>query len=32
MQPSEIDQLSVDEFCNWITDASQQIKREHGDG
>ncbi|XLV70722.1 phage tail assembly protein (plasmid) [Ralstonia syzygii subsp. celebesensis] len=31
-QPSEIDRLTVEKFCSWVEGASEQIKREHGDG
>ncbi|MBK1890728.1 GpE family phage tail protein [Undibacterium sp. 14-3-2] len=31
-QPSEIDGLTLDEFRDWVKEASEQIKREHGDG
>ncbi|MCW5223523.1 GpE family phage tail protein [Verminephrobacter aporrectodeae subsp. tuberculatae] len=29
-QPSEIDRLTVAEFCRWVDEASAQIRRENG--
>lgn len=28
-QPSEIDRLTVEAFCDWVDEAARQVKREN---
>lgn len=32
MQPSEIEQLTVEDFYRWVDEAQEQIRRESGGG